>query len=68
MNGNRTAGRWGDFECDIPHRTMKSMFEWVANNQDELKTDFITWTGDNSAHNVWDNTQEEITQYTVNIT
>ena len=68
MNGNKIAGRWGDYECDIPHMTMRNMFEWVANNQEELKTDFITWTGDNSAHNVWDNTQEEITQYTVNIT
>ena len=56
MNGNKIAGRWGDYECDIPHMTMKNMFEWVANNQEELKTDFITWTGDNSAHNVWDNT------------
>jgi hypothetical protein len=26
------------------------------------------WTGDNSAHNVWDNTQEEVTAYTVAIT
>ena len=33
-----------------------------------MKTDFITWTGDNSAHNVWDNTAEEITEYTRNIT
>ena len=68
MNGDKVAGKWGDYECDIPHKTMKNMFEWVANNQDELNIDFITWTGDNSAHNVWDNTQEEITQYTLNIT
>lgn len=26
------------------------------------------WTGDNSAHNVWSNTAEEITNYTINIT
>lgn len=56
MNGDKIAGAWGDYECDIPHKTMKNMFEFVANNQDELKTDFIIWTGDNSAHNVWDNT------------
>jgi sphingomyelin phosphodiesterase len=48
--------------------TMKNMFDFIAQNQDELKTDFITWTGDNSAHNIWDNTQEEITEYTTNIT
>mmetsp|Transcript_33587 Transcript_33587/g.24240 ORF Transcript_33587/g.24240 Transcript_33587/m.24240 type:complete len:384 (-) Transcript_33587:78-1229(-) len=26
------------------------------------------WTGDNSAHNVWSNTAEEVTNYTINIT
>lgn len=26
------------------------------------------WTGDNSAHNVWDNTNEEVTNYTIAIT
>ena len=50
------AGKWGDYKCDIPHMTMKNMFDFIAENQDELKTDFITWTGDNSAHNIWDNT------------
>ena len=64
----KPAGKWGDFKCDIPHMTMKNMFDFIAENQDQLKTDFITWTGDNSAHNIWDNTQEEITQYTMNIT
>ena len=44
------------------------MFDFIGSNQDTLKTDFITWVGDNSAHNVWDNTNEEITRYTVNIT
>jgi sphingomyelin phosphodiesterase len=44
------------------------MFDYIGNNQDELQTKFITWTGDNSAHNVWDNSNEEVTEYTVNIT
>lgn len=44
------------------------MFKYIAENQDTLKTDFITWVGDNSAHNVWDNTNEEITQYTQSLT
>ena len=26
------------------------------------------WTGDNSAHNVWSNTNEEVTEYTIAIT
>jgi len=33
-----------------------------------LKINFITWTGDNSAHNVWNNTNEEVYQYTSAIT
>ena len=64
----RPAPKWGDYNCDIPTTTLKSMFDFIGNNQDSLKTDFITWTGDNSAHNVWDNTAEEITSYTKNIT
>jgi len=44
------------------------MFDFIGSNQDTLKTDFITWVGDNSGHNVWSNTQEEITDYTTNIT
>lgn len=59
-----SAGYWGDYLCDLPSRTLKTMFEFINKNQDTLKTDFITWTGDNSAHNVWDNTNEEITNYT----
>lgn len=44
------------------------MFDFIGKNQEQLKIDFITWVGDNSAHNVWDNTNEEVTDYTVNIT
>lgn len=66
--GSRLAGKWGDYKCDIPHRTLKHMFDYIADNQDTLKVDFLTWTGDNSAHNVWDNSHEEVTEYTKNIT
>jgi 2'-5' RNA ligase len=45
--------KWGDFSCDLPHITLKAMFDFIAENQDILKTDFITWTGDNSAHDTW---------------
>ena len=47
---------------------MVSMFEFIRDNQDTLKTDFVTWTGDNSAHDTWMNTQDEVVQYTQNIT
>lgn len=47
---------------------MESMFKFIDANQDTLQTDFMTWVGDNSAHNVWDNTNEEVTNYTLSIT
>lgn len=34
----------------------------------EIKPDVIFWTGDNSSHNIWDNTVEEVTQYTEIVT
>ena len=40
------------------------MFEFIAKNQEVLRTDFITWTGDNSAHNDWDSTDQDVTDYT----
>jgi len=36
--------------------------------RDEIKPDMFFWTGDNSAHVVWDNSNEEVIGYTVNIT
>lgn len=36
--------------------------------RDEVQPDLFFWTGDNSAHNVWSNTEIEVTNYTVNIT
>lgn len=34
----------------------------------EIKPDVIFWTGDNSSHNIWDNTVEEVTEYTQIVT
>ena len=30
--GDRLAGYWGDFKCDIPIRTLETMFDFIANN------------------------------------
>ena len=43
------AGRWGDFECDIPKETAISMFYFIRN---EIKPDFATWSGDTIPHNL----------------
>lgn len=61
----RAAGEWGSYLCDIPHKLLSNMLEYI---RDEIKPDLLVWTGDNSAHNVWDNTQEEIISYVQNIT
>jgi len=36
--------------------------------KEEVNPDVFFWTGDNSAHNVWSNTNEEIIEYVFNIT
>jgi len=41
------------------------MIEYI---NDEIHPDALMWTGDNSAHNVWDNSWDEIINYTNNIT
>lgn len=41
------------------------MFSYVKDN---IKPDMFVWTGDNSAHRVWENTQDEIEHYVVKIT
>jgi len=59
------AGKWGGYECDLPRDTLLNMLEHVKEVQ---QPDLFFWTGDNSAHNVWSNTNEEVTEYTLQIT
>ena len=33
-----------------------------------MKTDFITWVGDNPAHNIWEVTQEDVNFVNLNLT
>ena len=41
------------------------MLDYIVN---DIKPDFIIWTGDNSAHDVWKNTSDEVIEYTVKVT
>jgi len=41
------------------------MMEFV---RDEVKPDLFVWTGDNSAHDTWQNTSEQVIDYTTKIT
>ena len=52
----------------MPSHTIENMFKFIADNQEIFKTDFITWTGDNAAHNNWSKTREEASEATLSIT
>jgi len=41
------------------------MMQFVAS---DINPDVIFWTGDNSSHNIWSNTVEEVTNYTKLVT
>ena len=61
--GEDAAGKWGSNEgvCDIPKETFEDMMSFIVS---EIKPDLIFWTGDNSSHNIWSNTTQEVTDYT----
>ena len=51
------AGYWGDSrKCDTPQRTIEAMYRHIASHHPEL--DFIYWTGDLPAHDIWKQTRE----------
>lgn len=43
------AGKWGDYNCDLPIWTLKQIHHSV---KEAGEPDFIVWTGDNVAHDV----------------
>lgn len=51
------AGYWGSYNCDTAPSTIKLMFEFI---RDEIKPEVLFWTGDMSAHSVWENSNEEV--------
>ena len=61
----KQAKYWGSFKCDVPPYTVQNMLEFI---KEEIKPDVIFWTGDNSPHNIWNNSYEEIIDSTINIT
>lgn len=46
---DKAAGKWGDFQCDIPLVTLENMLDYVKN---EVKPDAVFWGGDSISHNV----------------
>ena len=43
------AGYWGDYNCDLPLRTLEAMMAGVRDN-DNIDFDYIIYTGDSPAH------------------
>lgn len=57
-SGPTAAGRWGDYKCDVPMRTLENLMQFIADNLiDEF--DWVYWTGDLPAHNVWAQSRED---------
>ena len=54
-------GAIGDCDCSL------EVVEAFSDKAKELEPDFILFTGDNIAHNVWEDTQEEVVYYTETI-
>ncbi|XP_067671282.1 sphingomyelin phosphodiesterase-like [Haliotis asinina] len=52
------AGKWGDYRtCDSPLIIVDNLFQHLATKTDEF--DFIIFTGDIAAHDVWNQTRTE---------
>ncbi len=57
LGDNHTAaGPWGDYNCDVPNRTVVHLFQTLQRMKDDF--DWVYWTGDLTAHNVWQQTRE----------
>ncbi|XP_053187707.1 sphingomyelin phosphodiesterase [Scomber japonicus] len=53
----REAGYWGTYsKCDLPLRTVENLLENVARAG---PWDWVYWTGDIPAHNVWSQTRKQ---------
>lgn len=52
-DGVGSAGGWGDYQCNIPPKTVELFMKFSA----QLSPDLIVYTGDSPAHTVWDETQ-----------
>lgn len=54
---HRGAGYWGTYsKCDLPLRTVENLLENVAKDG---PWDWVYWTGDIPAHNVWSQTRAQ---------
>lgn len=58
--GAMAAGKWGSLNnCDLPYVTLQSLFEYLRSIKDQF--DYVVFTGDLPAHNVWNQSRSDIT-------
>jgi sphingomyelin phosphodiesterase len=57
------AGKWGSpvGDCDLPIQTFNLFLEQVS----KMNIDFILWTGDNTAHDIWQQNQAYNNNFTM---
>ncbi|CAI2361037.1 unnamed protein product [Moneuplotes crassus] len=60
------AGKYGDYNCDLPPIVAEMMIEYVKELPDQ--PDFIFWTGDNIAHDIWNQSSHKNAEYTIQMT
>ncbi len=65
LNGSKPAGPWGAMgKCDLPIATFKRFIS--ALNQDAPQ--FVLWTGDNTPHDIWNQSQPYNDGFTAELT
>jgi len=63
---SKAAGHWGGYLCDLPEDTWRNFLDHIVKTHTDI--DGVFWTGDNGAHNTWNNTNEEVLYYTKYVT
>ena len=53
-----SAGLYGEYNCDTPERTAESLMSHL--NASTPRPDFILYTGDDPAHDIWEQSREVV--------
>jgi len=53
--GQRKAGLYGDYNCDVPLVSVESMLSFIADMDPSI--DYVLWSGDNPPHDMWEESQ-----------
>ena len=55
-SGDELAGYWGSYGyCDVPYWTLENFFQHAS----KQKYDYILWTGDLPAHDIWNQSRSQ---------